>query len=63
MFHKKTKYIDYKIHFVIDKVEDRKIEVMKIHTSINSADIFTKLSDFEKFRSALNLVSEKRFTC
>lgn len=50
MYHEKIKHIDYKMHFVRQKVEEGSVDDMKIHTSINPTDILTKPVDTEMFK-------------
>ncbi|MCO5588730.1 hypothetical protein L7F22_042689 [Adiantum nelumboides] len=42
VFHLKTKHIDVKYHFIREVVEDQQIQLMKIHTKDNPADLLTK---------------------
>ncbi|MCO5579070.1 hypothetical protein L7F22_032922 [Adiantum nelumboides] len=42
VFHSKTKYIDVKYHFIRKVLEDKQIQLMKIHTKDNPADLLTK---------------------
>ena len=42
MFHEKTKHIDVKYHYVRDVVAQGKLEVCKISTHDNPADMMTK---------------------
>lgn len=43
VFHKRTKHIDVRLHFIRDIIEDGVVRVvMKIHTSENPADMLTK---------------------
>ncbi|MCO5582244.1 hypothetical protein L7F22_036136 [Adiantum nelumboides] len=42
VFHSKTKHIDVKYHFIREVLEDQQIQLMKIHTKDNPADILTK---------------------
>jgi len=41
-FHKKTKHIDIRFHFIREKFENGKINISYIHTSNQLADILTK---------------------
>ena len=49
VFHAKTKHIDVKYHFIWDVLEDKHMELVKVHTYDNPADILTKGVDFERF--------------
>lgn len=55
---KRSKYIEIHYHFVNECYERREIDIVKVDTDENLADIFTKALGrlkFEKFRSLLNL--------
>jgi len=49
VYHARTKHIDVKYHFVRDVLEDGDIEVKKINTKDNSADMLTKVVPGVKF--------------
>ncbi|WP_176691529.1 Ty1/Copia family ribonuclease HI, partial [Enterobacter cloacae complex sp. GF14B] len=42
VFHSKTKHIDVKYHFIREVLEDKQIQLLKIHTKDNPADLLTK---------------------
>ncbi|GJR95568.1 ribonuclease H-like domain-containing protein [Tanacetum coccineum] len=46
VFHFKTKHIEIRHHFIRDFYEKRLIQVIKIHTDHNVADLLTKAFDF-----------------
>ncbi|GJV36247.1 putative ribonuclease H-like domain-containing protein [Tanacetum coccineum] len=50
VFHSKTKHIDIKHHFIRDSYEKRLIQVIKIHTDHNVADLLTKALDVSHFQ-------------
>ncbi|GJV41581.1 putative ribonuclease H-like domain-containing protein [Tanacetum coccineum] len=50
VFHSKTKHIGIRHHFVRDSYEKRLIQVIKIHTNHNVADLLTKAFDVSKFQ-------------
>ncbi|GJW59091.1 putative ribonuclease H-like domain-containing protein [Tanacetum coccineum] len=50
MFHSKTKHIEIKHHFIRDSYEKRLIQVIKIHTDHNVADLLTKAFDVSSIR-------------
>ena len=54
--HARTKHINVKYHFVRDVLENRDIEVKKIHTKDNSADMLTKVVPGVKFNHCKNLL-------
>ncbi|GJT78887.1 putative ribonuclease H-like domain-containing protein [Tanacetum coccineum] len=45
VFHSKTKHIEIRHHFIRDSYEKRLIQVIKIHTNHNIADLITKAFD------------------
>ncbi|GJX01683.1 putative ribonuclease H-like domain-containing protein, partial [Tanacetum coccineum] len=45
MFHSKTEHIEIRHHFIIDSYEKKLIQVIKIHTDHNVADLLTKAFD------------------
>ncbi|GJR66927.1 putative ribonuclease H-like domain-containing protein [Tanacetum coccineum] len=50
VFHSKTKYIEIRHHFIRDSYEKRLIQVIKIHTDQNVADLLTKAFDVSRFQ-------------
>jgi hypothetical protein len=51
--HSKTKHIDIKYHFIRDCFEKKLIDVVKIHTDHQRADLFTKAFDKSRFEYLL----------
>ena len=49
VFHAKTKHIDVKYHFMQDMLEDKRMELVKVHTDDNPADLMTKGLPLERF--------------
>ena len=49
VFHSRTKYIGVQCHFVREGVEDGSVDLQKIHTKENLADVFTKPINTDKF--------------
>ena len=49
VFHSKTKHIEIRHHFIRDAYEKKLIQVLKIHTDDNVADLLTKAFDGPKF--------------
>ncbi|GJY23211.1 putative ribonuclease H-like domain-containing protein [Tanacetum coccineum] len=45
VFHSKTKHIEIRLHFIRDSYEKKLIQVIKIHTDHNVADLLTKAFD------------------
>ncbi|XP_073148775.1 retrovirus-related Pol polyprotein from transposon TNT 1-94 isoform X1 [Henckelia pumila] len=49
VFHSRTKHIGVQFHFVREVVEEGSVDMLKIHTKDNIADILTKPVSTEKF--------------
>ncbi|GKC97029.1 putative reverse transcriptase, RNA-dependent DNA polymerase, partial [Tanacetum coccineum] len=49
VFHSKTKHIEIRHHFIRDSYEKKLIQVLKIHTDDNVADLLTKAFDVSRF--------------
>ena len=49
VFHSKTKHIEIRHHFIRNSYEKGLIEVTKIHTDNNVADLLTKAFDSSRF--------------
>ncbi|GJZ42019.1 hypothetical protein Tco_0588905 [Tanacetum coccineum] len=49
VFHSKTKHIEIRHHFIRDSHEKKLIQVIKIHTDHNVADLLTKAFDVSRF--------------
>ncbi|GKE43737.1 putative ribonuclease H-like domain-containing protein [Tanacetum coccineum] len=49
VFHSKTKHIEIRHHFIRDYYEKELIQVIKIHTDHNVADLLTKAFDVSRF--------------
>ena len=54
--HEKTKHVDVKYNFVRELVSEKIIDVVKIATQYNHADIFTKVLPVGKMREALRFL-------
>ncbi|GJZ75048.1 putative ribonuclease H-like domain-containing protein [Tanacetum coccineum] len=50
VFHSKTKHIAIRHHFIRDTYEKKRIQVLKIHTDDNVADLLTKAFDVSRFK-------------
>ena len=48
-FHSRTKHIGVQYHFVREVVEDGSVDMLKIHTKENLADVMTKPINTDKF--------------
>ena len=57
MYHKRTKHIDVRYHKIRQwVVDDKVIDLIKISTKKNTADMMTKTILIEKFRASLNFI-------
>ncbi|KAI3795101.1 hypothetical protein L1987_37746 [Smallanthus sonchifolius] len=54
--HSKTKHIEIRHHFIRDCAEKYLIELVKVHTDDNLADLFTKAFDRSRFEHLVNLI-------
>ncbi|GKA50981.1 putative ribonuclease H-like domain-containing protein [Tanacetum coccineum] len=50
IYHSKTKHIAIRHHFITDAYEKKLIQVLKIHTDDNVADLLTKTFDVSRFQ-------------
>ncbi|KAI5068127.1 hypothetical protein GOP47_0016472 [Adiantum capillus-veneris] len=49
VFHAKTKHVDVKYHFIREVLEDKRLQLAKIHTTKNPGDFLTKGLSSERF--------------
>ena len=56
VFHERTKHIDVRLHFIRDIISEGKVEMAKICTEENPADMLTKVLPTSKFRHCLFLL-------
>ena len=49
VYHARTKHIDVRFHFVREILDEGDIELLKIHTTKNPADMLTKVVSGVKF--------------
>ncbi|MCO5610678.1 hypothetical protein L7F22_064919 [Adiantum nelumboides] len=49
VYHSKTKHVDVKYHFIRKMVEIKQVQLVKVHTIDNLADLFTKGLPGESF--------------
>lgn len=56
-FHNRTKHIDIKFHYIQEQIEKGMIEIVKVHTTENVADMLTKPVVQAKFEHCLRLTS------
>ncbi|GJR82238.1 putative ribonuclease H-like domain-containing protein [Tanacetum coccineum] len=50
VFHSKTKHIEIRHHFIIDSIEKKLMQMIKIHIDQNVADLLTKAFDVGRFQ-------------
>ncbi|GKA49487.1 hypothetical protein Tco_0742560 [Tanacetum coccineum] len=50
VFHSKTKHIEIRHHFIRDSNEKKLIQMIKIHTDLNVANLLTKAFDIGRFQ-------------
>ena len=55
-FHSRTKHIDIRHHFIRDSNEKELIQVLKVHTDNQFADLFTKPFDVSRFNLLVSSV-------
>ena len=48
VFHARTKHIDVRHHFVRECLAEKRIDLVKIHTTANTADALTKSLSSER---------------
>ena len=56
VFHERTKHVATKYHFIRDLIKVGEVQVLKIATANNPADIFTKVLHVYKLREALKML-------
>ena len=49
VYHARTKYVDVRFHFVWEILDEDDIELQKVHTKKNPADMLTKVVSGVKF--------------
>ncbi|KAH9680700.1 hypothetical protein KPL71_026653 [Citrus sinensis] len=55
-YHERTKHIDVRLHFIRDEIANGVVNVVKVPTLTNPADVLTKAVHAVKFRNSLNLI-------
>ncbi|GJX06318.1 zinc finger, CCHC-type containing protein [Tanacetum coccineum] len=58
VFHSKTKHIEIRHHFIRDSYEKKLIQVIKIHTDHNAADLLTKAFDVNRKAKRTTKISQ-----
>ncbi|GJW86542.1 putative RNA-directed DNA polymerase [Tanacetum coccineum] len=56
MFHKRTKHIDIRYHWIRDAIEDGMFELNKVHTDDNASDMLTKAVAREKLKVCCSII-------
>ncbi|MCO5586822.1 hypothetical protein L7F22_040766 [Adiantum nelumboides] len=56
VFYAKTKHISVKYHFIQDVLENKHMQLVKVHTDDNSADLLTKGLPSERFTHCRTLM-------
>ncbi|GJY71191.1 putative ribonuclease H-like domain-containing protein [Tanacetum coccineum] len=59
VFHSKTKHIEIMYHFIRDSYEKKLIQVIKIHTDHNVADLITKAFDVSRLDEKECIIKQK----
>ncbi|GJW86584.1 hypothetical protein Tco_0161924 [Tanacetum coccineum] len=62
VFHSKTKHIEIRHHFIRDAYEKKLIQVRKIHTDNNVADLLTKSFDVSRFNFLIDGIMDDMMT-
>ena len=58
--HRRTKHIEVKYHYVRDAQEKGRARIVKVHTTLNHADILTKATDQATFTRHVGLIMVER---
>ncbi|MCO5608572.1 hypothetical protein L7F22_062783 [Adiantum nelumboides] len=56
VYHSKTKHVDVKYHFIREMVEDKQVQLVKVHTTDNPADLLAKGLPRESFAHCRKLL-------
>ena len=56
VYHSKTKHVDVKYHFIREMLEEKQIQLVKVHTTENPADLLTKGLPAESFAHCRRLL-------
>ena len=60
MYHSRTKHIDVRYHWLRSAIEDQLLQLKKIHTDENVADMLTKAVSKEKLELCVKLTGMNR---
>ena len=55
-YHERTKHIDVRMHFIGDEISKGVVNVVKVPTEVNPADMLTKPLPSVRFRNLLSLI-------
>lgn len=55
-YHERTKHVDVRLHFIRDEISKGVVNVIKIPTEVNPADMLTKPLPAIKFKDSLSLI-------
>ncbi|RYA68196.1 hypothetical protein DD598_25395 [Enterobacter cloacae complex sp. 2DZ2F16B1] len=58
VYDSKTKHVDVKYHFISEMLEDKQLQLVKVHTTENPVDLLTKglpSESFAHFRKQLGV--------
>ena len=56
VYHERTKHVDVKYHFMRNQICNGTVEILKVPTEDNPADIATKVVTVAKFKHCLGLL-------
>ncbi|MCO5606465.1 hypothetical protein L7F22_060653 [Adiantum nelumboides] len=56
VFHAKTKHIEVRYHFIREVIEDKRIQLVKIHTDDNPVDLLSKSLASQRFAQCRSLM-------
>ncbi|MCO5607397.1 hypothetical protein L7F22_061593 [Adiantum nelumboides] len=56
VFHAKTKHVNVRYHFIREVLEDKRLQLVKVHTDDNPADLLTKSLSSERFTHCTELM-------
>ncbi|GKF50820.1 hypothetical protein Tco_0147287, partial [Tanacetum coccineum] len=62
VYHSKTKHIEIRHHFIRDAYEKKLIQVLKIHTDDNVADLLFKAFDVSRFQFLVVTIRKNDFS-
>ena len=60
VYHARTKHIDVRFHKIRELIGSGDLDLQKVHTSENAADMLTKAITADKFKHCLNLINVSR---